>query len=223
MHVGATFETNTETSEIVRPDLRTLDNPASLSEAAAAPLVALGDAGGGHARAQDASLRVVVIATVRMNVLGTTRQPAARSPRSARTHRPQESAARRHSGWRPSGSPRPARLRNRWRRGAWSRGTQPVGSGRFFARAKRTNRRGVDRHTREIDLVCCARLAPAAARATRLILRLKRAPMAAARTHFQAREDQRSSTPGFPEAPNLEKMEPWKTSRRSHQGIRRKS
>lgn len=77
MNVGTPFESDTETSKVVHPGMRALNDPSNLSKAAAVWLSTSGNAGGNTSLVQDAPVLVVIVASIRIDAFGPAQWPTA--------------------------------------------------------------------------------------------------------------------------------------------------
>ncbi|AIO94739.1 hypothetical protein DP50_2212 [Burkholderia pseudomallei 576] len=77
MNVGTPFESDTETSKVVHPRMRALNDPSNLPKAAAVWLSASGNAGGNASLVQDAPILVVIVASIRVDAFGPAQWPTA--------------------------------------------------------------------------------------------------------------------------------------------------
>ncbi|MGF6472600.1 hypothetical protein QFZ89_007851 [Paraburkholderia youngii] len=76
VNVGPTFEANAKTTEVVKPRMRTFDNPAEFAQTTAVFCPALGDHRLDAALAKFLPMRLGVIATVCVDDLGLLKRPA---------------------------------------------------------------------------------------------------------------------------------------------------
>ncbi|MDW9248126.1 hypothetical protein C7S13_4785 [Burkholderia cepacia] len=77
MNVGTPFESDTETSKVVHPGMRALNDPSNLLNPAAVWLSASGNACGNASLVQDAPVLVVIVASIRIDAFGQARWPTA--------------------------------------------------------------------------------------------------------------------------------------------------